>query len=196
MECVRARHTVAAAGLMLAGCSSIDVRVRNDSPTPVRISSCVDDSADVAHGGIFDAQGVPDHDTLACLVTPPSGQERCVAFLHVSAIRGSHCPQSSSQGALDSVRLGTHRPAVDRRHLLPLRSRRRRRRGRPRAGLSHWASEVDSLEGRSSDALTAFPMRSGLSSTTTASVSHRPQSVIDRPISESVAARWRCTRCS
>lgn len=63
------------------GCaSSVTVRVLNDSGQPVRIASCVDDSADIGAGQEFNAQGVPSHGALACLVTAGDQPSRCVAL--------------------------------------------------------------------------------------------------------------------
>jgi hypothetical protein len=69
--------------LALAGCglgNSVSIRVRNDRPVTLRIASCVDDAQDVAPGGQFDAEGVPHHGKIACLVTIAHGPERCLAI--------------------------------------------------------------------------------------------------------------------
>jgi hypothetical protein len=74
----------------LVGCAtSQSVRVRNDNSFAVRIAACVDDAQDLRPGETFDAQGVPDHGTLACSVTRLGGVERCVGIPHADAVQGT-----------------------------------------------------------------------------------------------------------
>ena len=58
----------------------VTIPVRDDTGSFVRISDCVDDAANVEPGEDFDAEGVPEHNELVCLVTPSRGPQRCVAI--------------------------------------------------------------------------------------------------------------------
>ena len=75
--------------LAFSGCATVDITVSNDTGGHVRISACVDDSADVDAGDTFVAEGVPDDDHLFCLVTPDDKSEQCVAIPHANEIDGT-----------------------------------------------------------------------------------------------------------
>jgi hypothetical protein len=97
MIVMRVRYAALAACVVLAGCSSVDIKVRNDTGESVRIASCVDDSIDLARGETFDATGVLDH-----------GRSRlsCDDQLGFAAVHGASerpCrPRSGSSHACDT----------------------------------------------------------------------------------------------
>jgi len=66
--------------LLVSGCASVKIHVKNDTGVYVRIAHCVDDSADVEPGETFDAEGVPDHEELLCVAAPNQEHGHCVAI--------------------------------------------------------------------------------------------------------------------
>jgi hypothetical protein len=68
----------AAVALVGSGCSHATIEVRNDTGAEVRVADCVDDSADVAPGNTFTAEGRPEHDALECQIGNGGTMTRCV----------------------------------------------------------------------------------------------------------------------
>ncbi len=75
--------------LAIVGCASVDVSMRNDSGTDLRISACVDDTINVAAGETFRVGGVPEQGDLLCLVIHHDGSELCVAVPNAKDIDGT-----------------------------------------------------------------------------------------------------------
>lgn len=81
---------VVASTVVISGCDSVGVLVRNDTGADVHISACVDDTVSVAAGDTFHASGVPQDNELLCLVIHNEQSEICIAISNPEEIHGTY----------------------------------------------------------------------------------------------------------
>lgn len=68
---------------------TVSVSVRNDSHLTVIVRDCGSDASFIEPGKVFQAEGLPEHGQITCLVSYYENQEQCMAIPHVRSIKGT-----------------------------------------------------------------------------------------------------------